>query len=88
MTINFTELGGLILIIGTFLYSLFRRSGSNVEQETKAQDAPLVQKQEEIKADIKEVDKGIDEMKAERERLRNEYLTDQQRADQWNKPKQ
>lgn len=85
MTINFAELGGLALVIGAFLYKIFGKSGSNVEQETKAQDAPLVQKQEEIKSDIKEIDKGIDEMKAERERLRNEYLTDQERADKWNK---
>jgi len=57
-----------------------------VVSETQAKDAPLVAQQAQDEAQLKTVDKGIQDMLAEREKLRNQYVTDQQKADSWNKP--
>lgn len=80
------------LAIGGGLLALFFKGKSDKATaeasiaEVKVADAPLAIKQDEVHDQIKEIDKGIAQMKAEREKMRNEYITDQQKADSWNKP--
>lgn len=56
-----------------------------ITSEVHAKDAELVVEQNQVEEKKKEVDKGIQNMLAEREKLRNKYVNDQQRADSWNK---
>lgn len=56
--------------------------------KVEAKDAPLAARQAEDQAKIKAVDADIEAMKEERKKLRDEYLTDQERANKWNKSKQ
>jgi type III secretory pathway component EscV len=55
------------------------------ESVTAAKDAPLVAQQQQDETKIKQVDENIQQIMDEREKLRNQYLTDQQKADEWNK---
>ncbi len=65
-----------------------RAKAGSIVSETKVQDAPLAAQQAQDEAKIREVDAGIQQIKDERERLRNQYISDQERANSWNnKPK-
>ncbi len=85
-----SQLIGAVLVIVAGLVALFYKgkadnvSAEAIEAKVEVKDAPLAAKQEETKEQIKEVDAGIQQMKDEREKLRNQYITDQQRADSWN----
>lgn len=52
---------------------------------TQDEDAPLVAKQAQDEVAIKQVDENIQAIMDERTKLRDQYLTDQQKADNWNK---
>ena len=58
-----------------------------VESVTAAKDAPLVAQQQQDEMKIKQIDEDIKKIMDEREKLRHQYLTDQERADSWNKKK-
>lgn len=60
-------------------------AAKDIMSDTKIKDAPLEAKQIENESKIKEVDKGIQDMLNERRKLRDKYLTDQEKADSWNK---
>jgi hypothetical protein len=79
---------GLSGLLG-LLALIFRNKGIEqaeqlIQSQTKAEDAPLAAQQAADVAQVKVDDAGIQALKDEREKLRNEYLTDQQKADTWN----
>lgn len=85
VSVIFAGLAGLIAWF--FKNKADRATAQVIESKVAIQDAPLAQKQADDKEKIKEVDAGIQAIKDEREKMRNQYLTDQQRADSWTKPK-
>lgn len=58
---------------------------SAIESQTAAKDAPLVAQQQQDEVKIKQVDENIQQIMDERAKLRDQYATDQQKADSWNK---
>lgn len=91
MTSDYSALIPIILAVLGGSIGLFFKSKADklaakvITSETKIKDAPLAAKQTENETKIKEVDKGIQDMLDERKKLRDKYLTDQEKADSWNK---
>lgn len=89
---NSPDIGYIILAVLGLGFALFFKDKAKKEEaeaiisETQAKDAPLVAQQAQDEAQMKVVDKGLQDMLAEREKLRKQYVTDQQKADSWNKP--
>lgn len=89
---NYVEFLGptVLAIIGLGLAFFYKSKAETSEakaiiSEVAAKDAPLAAQQAQDEAGIKQVDKGIQDMLDERKKLRDQYLTDQQRADSWKK---
>lgn len=80
----FAILGGLVLFFKNKADNL---KADNVLSETKIKDASLLQQELQAKAKLKGIDKDIQNLKDERVKLQNQNLTDQERADKWNTPK-
>jgi hypothetical protein len=88
--ISLSMLGGVGTLVAALLALIFRNkiidlTAKAAEAQVVAKDAPLVAQQAEDQAKIKQTDDSIQQLKDERERLRNQYVTDQQKADSWNK---
>lgn len=62
-----------------------KAEASAIESQTAAKDAPLVAQQAQDEVKLKEANEDIQKIMDEREKLRNKYVTDQERADSWNK---
>ena len=62
-----------------------KAEADNIESETRIQDAPLVAQQAENAAKLERVNEDIKKIHEEREKLRNQYITDQEKADSWDK---
>ncbi len=81
-----------IVISALALLALFFKNKADqegvvaIEAKTHGEDAGLVQQQNANRQKLDEVNKSIQDLKDEKASLRNQYLNDQQRADQWNKP--
>lgn len=78
-------------ILGTFLALYYKSRATSAEttaivSQVQAKDAPLAAQQAQDQAGIAATDKGIKDMMVERDKLRNQYVTDQQKADSWNNP--
>lgn len=90
-SVNYAEyLPFAIGILGSLFAIYYKNRATKSETqsiiaEVKAKDAPLVAEQNQIEEKKKEVDKGIQDMMVEREKLRNKYVSDQERANSWDK---
>lgn len=76
-------IAGLVALI--YKAKAEKAEAESIESHVAAQDAPLVAQQQQDEQKIKVVDENIQKIMDEREKLRNQYLTDQQKADSWNK---
>ena len=82
---------GILISILALLALFFKNKAdqngvAEIEAKTQGADAGLVDQQNANKRKLDDVNKSIQDLKNEKENLRNQYLTDQQRADQWDKP--
>lgn len=76
-------------LLGFGIYNYKKRKSAEVDallNETKGRDAELEIQQEDIDEAIKDLDKGIIEMRRKRKEKRDAAgnLTDEERADRWN----
>lgn len=87
---NYEGLGPYIAVIIAVLAALYYKDRSDksgakvITSETEAKDAPLVAQQKQNESEIKKVDEGIQKMIDERNKLHDQHLTDQERANSWN----
>lgn len=82
MAVIFAILGGLLF----YFKGKADKAGSEaLLGEVKGEDKSLVKQQSENQAKLDQVNKDIQDLKDEKKKLRDLYLTDQQRADKWNK---
>lgn len=82
-----TLIGGLVALILFYKSKADKASAKNITAETKIKDAPLAAKQDELKEKIKDADNKIKDIMDERKKNRDEYLSDQERANKWNPSK-
>lgn len=78
----------IIGLIGLVLYFKKEADQANTESlisKTEGKDEVLAQEQGKNEQEIKKVDKDIRDLYDERAKLRDQYLSDQERADKWNK---
>lgn len=84
--------GGGVGLIATLLYLAWHFASEVMVQatvqKTEDEDKTLQQQQIDNQQKLAQVNKDLEALYAEREKLRNQYAnqTDQERADSWNKP--
>ncbi len=80
--------GSVIILLGAVFF--FKRRADDAGKdailaETKGEDKQLKKKQDEVKSEINKVDEDVKAIMEDRKSNRDKYLTDQERADRWNK---
>lgn len=90
--INLASVGAVVAVILGVIALYFKgqadKSGTEaVVAKTEGEDAPLAQQQADNQVKLSQINKDIQDLKDEKKRLRDQYLTDQQEADKWNTPK-
>ncbi len=72
--------------VALFFKSQADKAGAGaIESKVQVKDAPLAARQQDDETKIHEIDAGIQKMKDDQEKMKQQRLTDQQRADNWNK---